>query len=471
MDRDTPPRDAAPARHPAAVDTPDVAQNERVGPTAAEWEAYAGRLERHLEERREVIERLDEAVRELEARTAELQRVCDERLEVIHQLDRAAQGRMNVIQRLEARSQERTEALQQLEARYRERTAVLEHIEARYRERSAFIQRLEARYRDLEHELRELRRHGGRHRSRRKDSIARALAQALSEPAATPQPVPQPEVLERILNSETVIRPAVVPAGVQLRELWQFRHLFVALVWRNVRVEFDATRLGSAWAVARPLLFAAVFAFFRTLSGANTHVEIPYWLYVYSGLLLWTYFTDTATNVAGALRVDAALLTKVYYPRLLTPLVPTVAGLLTVAVGMVPLAIMMVWTGMRPGWPILLLPLVLIPCIFAALGLGLLFSALSIENRDWERVLAYGLTIGLWLSPVIYAPEMIPHGFVDIFHLNPMSGILMGFRAALFDAVTVPVWEWVYSVVASVVLLLIGLWAFRRTELRMVDRL
>ena len=98
-------------------------------------------------------------------------------------------------------------------------------------------------------------------------------------------------------------------------------------------------------------------------------------------------------------------------------------------------------------------------------------SALSIESRDWERVLAYGLTIGLWLSPVIYAPEMIPHGFIDVFHLNPMSGILMSFRAALFQEVTMPTWEWVYSAVASVVLLLVGLWAFRRTELRLVDRL
>ncbi len=439
----------------------------------AELEAYVAGLLRVCDERLELIHQLDRAVREKEAytaalqaqtaelqeRTAELQQVCDERLEVIRQLDQAAESRMSVIQRLETRYQDRTDALHQIEDRYRDRTAL--------------IQRLETRCRELEQELREQRKHGGRLRTRQKASIARALAQALNEPidTETPKPAPQPRSLDRILANEVVIRPSVVSAGTQLRELWQFRHLFMALVWRNVRVEFDATRLGSAWAVARPLLFAVVFAFFRTLSGANTYVEIPYWLYVYSGLLLWTYFTDTATNVAGALRVDAALLTKVYYPRLLTPLVPAVAGLLTIAVGMVPLAFMMLWTGMRPGWSILLLPLVLIPCVLAALGLGLLVSALSIENRDWERVLTYGLTIGLWLSPVIYAPEMIPHGFIDVFHLNPMSGILMSFRAALFQEVTMPTWEWVYSAVASVVLLLVGLWAFRRTELRLVDRL
>jgi lipopolysaccharide transport system permease protein len=460
-----------------ALDTPDVEPSPPVAPTITH-EAHIAALVQICDERLELIHRLDRAVRDREARIdelqrlctdeqavhareahiAELQRVCDERLELIHQLDDAAESRMGVIQRLEARYQERTEALHQ--------------IENRYRDRSAFILRLEDRCRELEHELREQRKHGGRPpRTKQKASIARALAQALHEPIETLKPVPQPRSMERILTTEVVIRPSIESAGVQLRELWHYRHLFMALVWRNVRVEFDATRLGAAWAVARPLLFAAVFAFFRTLSGANTHVEIPYWLYVYSGLLLWTYFTDTATNVAGAVRVDAALLTKVYYPRLLTPLVPTVAGLLTVAVGMVPLAIMMLWTGMRPGWTILLLPLVLIPCILSALGLGLLVSALSIENRDWERVLAYGMTIALWLSPVIYAPEMIPHGFIDVFHLNPMSGILMSFRAALFADVSMPAWEWVYSAVASVVLLLIGLWAFRKTELRMVDRL
>jgi lipopolysaccharide transport system permease protein len=249
--------------------------------------------------------------------------------------------------------------------------------------------------------------------------------------------MPQRPPSDRIFKTETAIRPSAVGFGVQLRELWRYRHLFVALVWRNVRVEFDATRLGSAWAIARPLLFAAVFGLFKNLSSADTRVdEIPYIIYAYSGLLLWTYFTDAATNSASAVRMDTALLSKVYYPRLLTPAVPTVASLLTLA-----------------------------------LGLGTLVSTLSIANRDWERVLAYGLTIALWLSPVIYAPDMIPARARDFYLVNPMVGPLVAFRAALFGDMPIPIAEWLYSLASSTAILAIGVWAFRRAELRLVDRL
>jgi lipopolysaccharide transport system permease protein len=292
----------------------------------------------------------------------------------------------------------------------------------------------------------------------------RTTARTEVAPALPPPP-------ERIFASETVIGPSAAPLHTQVRELWRYRHLFKALVWRNVRVEFDATRLGSIWAIARPILFAVVFGFFRNLSGANTYVEIPYVLYIFSGLLLWTYFTDVATNTASAIRSDLALLTKVYYPRILTPLVPAVSNLITLLIGLVPLAGMMLWMGLRPSWLLLLLPVVVLPCIVLALGIGLVVSALSVEDRDWERVLAYSLTIGLWLSPVIYAPEMIPHGARVFYHLNPMAGPLLAFRAVLFDGVPFPVWAWCYSAVSSCVVLAVGLRVFRQTEVRLVDRL
>jgi lipopolysaccharide transport system permease protein len=256
-----------------------------------------------------------------------------------------------------------------------------------------------------------------------------------------------------------------------MREMWQYRHLFLALVWRNIRIEFDAMRLGSFWAISRPILFAVVFGFFRHLSGANTYVEVPYVPYVYTGLLLWTYFTDVATNVASATRGDSALLSKIYYPRLLTPLVPVVSGLVILAVGMLPLAVLMVIYKLHPGWMLLLLPVVVLPCIAFALGLGLLVSALSIEDRDWERALVFSLTIGLWLSPVIYAPDMIPSGVRQIYHLNPMAGPLLAFRAVLFEGVPFPTSEFVYSVFSSAAVLALGTFVFRRTELRLVDRL
>jgi lipopolysaccharide transport system permease protein len=297
---------------------------------------------------------------------------------------------------------------------------------------------------------------------------ARALAAVAAKGTLRRVPPPPPD---RIFTNEIVIRPSASPLTVQLRELWLYRHLFSALVWRNVRLEFDATRLGSIWAVSRPILFALVFGFFRNLSGANTYVDVPYVPYVYSGLLLWTYFTDAATNSASAIRTDVSLLTKIYYPRLLTPLVPTVSNLVTLAIGMIPLAILMAWFEIHPGWQLVLLPVVIVPCILLSLGLGLLVSALSLEDRDWERVLAFGLTIGLWLAPVIYAPDMIPHGVRDLYHLNPTAGMLLAFRAVMFDGIPFPVTEWLYSLVSSTAIFIVGLRVFRSTELRMVDRL
>jgi len=269
----------------------------------------------------------------------------------------------------------------------------------------------------------------------------------------------------------TVIRPAAPGFGVDLAELWQYRHLFAALVWRNIRVEFDATRLGSLWAIARPLLFTLVFVLFRGFSGANTRVEIPYALYVFSGLVIWMYFLDAATSSAGAIRLDSALLTKVYYPRLLTPLVPVVAALVSVVIALVPLVVMMIWFGVRPGWALLLLPVMLVQIMALALGVGTVISSISIENRDWERALAFVLSIGLWLSPVIYAPSMIPESILPLYHLNPMVGVLLAFRAILFEGFPLPTWEWAYSGVCTMVVLAIGVWAFRRTEASLADRL
>jgi lipopolysaccharide transport system permease protein len=165
------------------------------------------------------------------------------------------------------------------------------------------------------------------------------------------------------------------------------------------------------------------------------------------------------------------LLTKIYYPRLLTPLVPVVSGLVIFAVGMLPLAILMVIYDLHPGWMFVLLPVVLLPCIAFALGLGLLVSALSIEDRDWERALVFSMTIGLWLSPVIYAPDMIPQTVRNIYQLNPIAGPLLAFRSVLFFGVPFPIPEFGYSVVSSFAILALGTFVFRRSELRLVDRL
>lgn len=269
----------------------------------------------------------------------------------------------------------------------------------------------------------------------------------------------------------TEIRPEGPGIGTTLVELWRYRHLFLALVWRNVRVEFDATRLGSAWAIARPVFLTLVFVLFRGFSGANTYVDLPYPLYVFSGLVLWTYFLDAASASAIAMRNDSALLSKVYYPRLLTPLVPVVASLVSVGIALAPIAALMLWYGVWPGWHLVLLPVVLAQAIALSLGVGTIVAAFSVENRDWERALTFILSTGLWISPVVYAPDMIPNSLRGVYHLNPMVGLLLAFRATLFADFPLPTLEWLYSGLATAAILALGVWAFRRTETQLADRL
>jgi lipopolysaccharide transport system permease protein len=272
-------------------------------------------------------------------------------------------------------------------------------------------------------------------------------------------------------ETEVVIRPAAATFRFDLRELYRYRHLFAALVWRNVRVQFDAMHFGFVWAFTRPVLYLVVFTVFRNLSGANTHVEIPYPLYVYSGLILWYYFLDATMASAKSISGDAALLTKVYYPRIMTPVVPIVASMVNLAISLLPMAILMVWYGVYPSWHILLLPVVILQCVALIVGVGTLFASLSLESRDWERLLQFALYLGLFVSPVIYAPDMIPEHARDIYLLNPIAGTLLAFRSAFFGPYEFPVMQWAYSLAFSLLVLAVGLWNFQRREVEFADKL
>jgi homopolymeric O-antigen transport system permease protein len=272
-------------------------------------------------------------------------------------------------------------------------------------------------------------------------------------------------------GDEIVIRPASDLLRFDVREFWRYRQMLRAMVWRNVRLQFDEMYLGVVWACLRPLLYVAVFVAFKNLSSADTRVEIPYPLYVYSGLILWYYFVESATDSAGSVKLDAYLLTKVYYPRLITPLVPVIANVVTLGIAMAPLLGMMAWYGTIPSWRILLLPIVLLQLMALSMGVGMVVAANTLSNRDWERVMSFTLYLGLFVSPVIYAPEMIPERVRALYFLNPTAGSLLAFRAALFASPTFPFWQWVYSLVCSLAVFALGVRVYRRAEAEMADHL
>lgn len=272
-------------------------------------------------------------------------------------------------------------------------------------------------------------------------------------------------------QAEIVIRPPTQSRLLDVGELFRYRALLWSMSRRQVKAEFGDLHLGIFWVLARPLLMTAIFVFFKNVSNANTGVSVPYAAYLYSGLILWFFFAESVGRAAASIGKDGALMQKVYFPRLLSPLSSILAQLSGLAIAAVPLFLIMFYYGLVPGWNLLLLPLVLLQTMLLAFGTGCLFAALSTLSRDWERLLGLLLYIGLFVSPVIFAPEMLPKAAQGIQMLNPMSGTLLGFRAALFADYVLPLYEWLYSLAFSGVLGLVGVFAFQRAERTFMDRI
>lgn len=270
---------------------------------------------------------------------------------------------------------------------------------------------------------------------------------------------------------EVVIRPPGTFAAIDLRELWRYRGTLYRKVRQRIRVSYDDMLLGFFWAVARPVIMVLVFTFFRNIADANVGVTIAYPLYLYSGLVTYYFFSEAASRIAGSLRTDSATLKKVYYPRLISPLTFLFSNLYDLCLAIVPLAIMMIIWSEAPGANLLLLPLVIGQLLVLTLGIGLVFSALSLSSRDWDRFLKFALYVGLWASPVIYATGRLPESLLGVYRLNPMVGTLDAVRAVCFGHYPFPTATWLYASAVSVVLLVVGLLLFQRCERTLVDRL
>lgn len=276
---------------------------------------------------------------------------------------------------------------------------------------------------------------------------------------------------ESIVEKELVIRPPTGFGKFDPAEYYRYRHMLMSLVSRDIKSQFDEMHLGFIWAVIRPLTVAFVFTFFKHFSGTASGLEIPYLLYVYSGLAFWYYFTDATMQTAGSVKKDAAIISKIYFPRLIVPMVPIMSNLVGLGVAMVPLAIMMIFYQTMPSLTILLLPVVVAQCMLFIFGLGTLFAALTINNRDLEQFLSFALYIGLFISPIFFVPDLLPAWARALMFLNPMNGTLSALRACLFDGIAFPVASWMYALGISCLMCLVGSLAFRRAELTFVDKL
>ena len=272
------------------------------------------------------------------------------------------------------------------------------------------------------------------------------------------------------MQETIVIRPVSSGQTVDLGELYRYRGLLRRLVWKEVRVKFDSMYLGFLWPTARPLLMVVIFVLFKNVSKATTGETVPFPLFVYSGIIAWFYFAETLGDVAFAFQRDAGLISKVYYPRMVSPLVSILANLYDLAIAAVPLAAMMIYYRVTPGVSVLLLPLVLVQMLILTLGAGLIFATLALRVRDFERVLGLVVYVGLFLSPVYISLDRFTETKRSWTLVNPMAGTLSAWRATLFGQAFPWTW-WLQSCVITGILLVLGWNMFRRIQAKILELL
>lgn len=272
-------------------------------------------------------------------------------------------------------------------------------------------------------------------------------------------------------NSFVHIKPAKSLLTIDYHEYWQARYMFAMLVWKKVKSSFGEMYFWFLWVCLRPLTYVAIFTIFKKWSQARTGVDIPYVLYIYSGLIAWYYFMETAIEVSVNIRANAALVSKIYIPRLITPTVPVVANLIDLSVSFVPLVIMMLFYRVYPGWNIFMLLPTLFVIMLMAMGLGLMVAAITIRLRDFQKILEFTIYAGMFMSPVIFSPQMIPEKYKVIYNFNPMVGVLLGWRSAIFGQISFPWEQWWYSLSFACAIFLIGFYMYRKHEHELIEAL
>ena len=265
------------------------------------------------------------------------------------------------------------------------------------------------------------------------------------------------------------LKPAKGWLSIDFKELWRYRELIYFLTWRDIKVRYKQATLGIAWAVLQPLMTMVIFTvIFGTLLKTPSQ-GIPYPLFSLSALLPWQLFASALQRSSTSLVGNANLLTKIYFPRLAIPLASIFAALVDFLISFVVLIGVMIYYRYMPGWNALWLPLLVLLALLTALAVGLWLSALNVQYRDIQQIVPFLIQVWMYASPIVYPIETIPAGIWRwLYSLNPMVGVIQGFRWALLGG-TPPDLTLVISVAMVLILLVSGLYYFRRMEKTFAD--
>ncbi|MBI4244998.1 MAG: ABC transporter permease [Planctomycetes bacterium] len=270
------------------------------------------------------------------------------------------------------------------------------------------------------------------------------------------------------MQLSTKIEP---PSGfnlLSLRELWRYKELLYFLVWRDIKVRYKQTVIGASWAIFQPLLAMIVFTLFFGKLAKIPSDGIPYPIFYYAALVPWLYFANAIANATNVMIENQRVITKIYFPRLLLPLSSVLSGVIDFLIAFAVLILMMLAYGIVPTIYIAMIPVFLLFAIASAFAVGVWVSALNAMYRDVRYIVPFFIQFWMFASPVVYPASLVPEKWRLIYGLNPMAGVIEGFRWALLGSGEPPQLIWA-SALTVVVALILGLFYFNKIESTVAD--
>ncbi|UCE00455.1 MAG: ABC transporter permease [Chloroflexota bacterium] len=266
-----------------------------------------------------------------------------------------------------------------------------------------------------------------------------------------------------------ILKPTRGWGRLNLGELWKYRELTYFLTWRDLKVRYKQTVLGASWAILQPFLSMVVFSvFFGSLLNVPSE-GVPYPVFSYTALLPWGVFAKALNDAGRSLVTNRSMITKIYFPRMVIPVASVISGLVDFAIAFIVLLGMMWYFHIPPTVNIWTLPLFLLLALLTALGIGLWLSALNVLYRDIGYIIPFLTQLWFYLTPIVYPASQVPEHWRNIYALNPMVGVVEGFRWALLDTATAPGPMVVVSSIVALLMLLSGMFYFRRMERTFAD--
>jgi lipopolysaccharide transport system permease protein len=268
------------------------------------------------------------------------------------------------------------------------------------------------------------------------------------------------------LNTKPNVKIIQASSGwkmVDFKEIWRYKDLLYFLTLRGIKARYAQSILGVSWAIIQPLFSTIVFTLvFGGLAKVDSD-GMPYFLFSYLALWPWNYFSGTLTESANSLIQNANMITKVYFPRMVLPLSAILSKLLDFLIAFVVVIVLLIYFQVTPGWGLLILPVLILQLLMTSLGIGMFLSALAVKYRDVKHALSFIVQLLLYAAPVVYSTNAVPEKYIPFYILNPMVGVIEGFRAAFLNR-PIP-WEWIWpGSILSIIFFVFGMMYFRRME-------